>query len=117
MKPNGFVAAASMTSHTSIFMRSQSMASSFMRAMFTLRKMFSRSLVISATSGVLTGTTWSSALDHVVPVSTPEVAEMTKLLENIFRSVNIALMNELAMLCDRIDDFPHVDLHAVAEHG
>ena len=61
MKPNGLVAAASMTSHTSIFMRSQSMASSFMRAMFTLRKMFSSSLVISATSGVLTGTTWSSA--------------------------------------------------------
>ena len=45
---------------------------------------------------------FSPALDHVVPVSTPEVAEMTKLLENIFRSVNIALMNELAMLCDRM---------------
>jgi UDP-N-acetyl-D-glucosamine dehydrogenase len=46
---------------------------------------------------------YGPALDHVVPVSTPEVAEMTKLLENIFRSVNIALMNELAMLCDRMD--------------
>jgi UDP-N-acetyl-D-glucosamine dehydrogenase len=45
---------------------------------------------------------YGPALDHVVPVSTPEVAEMTKLLENIFRSVNIALMNELAMLCDRM---------------
>ena len=42
---------------------------------------------------------YGPALDNVVPVSTPEVAEMTKLLENIFRSVNIALMNELAMLC------------------
>ena len=42
------------------------------------------------------------AVDHVVPVSTPEVAEVSKLLENIFRSVNIALMNELAMLCDRM---------------
>ena len=42
------------------------------------------------------------ALDHLVPVTTPEVAEMTKLLENIFRSVNIALVNELAMLCDRL---------------
>ena len=41
--------------------------------------------------------------DHVVPVSTPEVAELTKLLENVFRSVNIALVNELAMLCDRMD--------------
>jgi len=38
----------------------------------------------------------------VVPVSSPEVAEMTKLLENIFRGVNIALVNELAMLCDRM---------------
>ena len=61
MKPKGLVAAASITSHTSTFMRSQSMASSFMRAMLTLRKMFSSSLVISATSGVLTGTRWSSA--------------------------------------------------------
>lgn len=39
---------------------------------------------------------------EVVPVSTPAVAEMEKLLENIFRSVNIALVNELAQLCDRI---------------
>lgn len=41
-------------------------------------------------------------IEKVVPVSTPEVAEMEKLLENIFRSVNIALVNELAQLCDRI---------------
>ncbi len=40
--------------------------------------------------------------EEVVPVSTPEVAELTKLLENIFRSVNIALVNEIAMLCDRM---------------
>jgi len=40
--------------------------------------------------------------DEIVPVSTPEVAELTKLLENIFRSVNIALVNEMAMLCDRM---------------
>jgi UDP-N-acetyl-D-glucosamine dehydrogenase len=40
--------------------------------------------------------------DHVVPVSTPEVAELSKLLENIFRSVNIALVNELAILADRM---------------
>ena len=39
----------------------------------------------------------------LVPVSTPEVAEMAKLLENIFRSVNIALVNELAILADRMD--------------
>ena len=45
---------------------------------------------------------YGAAIDGLVPVSTPEVAEMTKLLENIFRSVNIALVNELAMLCDRM---------------
>lgn len=41
-------------------------------------------------------------LSHVHKVSSPKVAEMEKLLENIFRSVNIALVNELAMLCDRM---------------
>lgn len=40
--------------------------------------------------------------DHVHPVSNPRVAEMEKLLENIYRSVNIALVNELAQLCDRV---------------
>jgi len=43
------------------------------------------------------------ALDTVHTVSTPEAAELTKLLENIYRSVNIALVNELAQLCDRMD--------------
>jgi len=38
----------------------------------------------------------------VVPVSCPEVAEMTKVFENVFRGVNIALVNELAQLCERI---------------
>lgn len=42
------------------------------------------------------------AVQTVVPVRSPQVAEMAKLLENIFRSVNIALVNELAQLCDRI---------------
>lgn len=41
-------------------------------------------------------------ISTVVPVSSPAVAEMEKLLENIFRSVNIALVNELAQLCDRL---------------
>jgi UDP-N-acetyl-D-glucosamine dehydrogenase len=41
--------------------------------------------------------------DEVLAVSTPEAAELSKLLENIFRSVNIALVNELAILCDRMD--------------
>ena len=46
---------------------------------------------------------YGTALDTVLPVSSPEAAELTKLLENIFRSVNIALVNELAQLCDRMD--------------
>ncbi|MAT39663.1 MAG: UDP-N-acetyl-D-glucosamine dehydrogenase [Ectothiorhodospiraceae bacterium] len=41
-------------------------------------------------------------IDEIVEVSNPKVAEMEKLLENIFRSVNIALVNEMAALCDRI---------------
>jgi UDP-N-acetyl-D-glucosamine dehydrogenase len=45
---------------------------------------------------------YSRALDTVHAVSSPEAAELTKLLENIFRSVNIALVNELAQLCDRM---------------
>jgi len=45
---------------------------------------------------------YGSAIETVHRVSSPEVAELTKLLENIFRSVNIALVNELAMLCDRM---------------
>ena len=62
---------------------------------------------------------YGAAVDHVVPVSTPEVAEMTKLLENIFRSVNIALMNELAMLCDRmkIDVWEVIDAAATKPFG
>ena len=46
---------------------------------------------------------YRAAVDTVHMVSTPEAAELTKLLENIFRSVNIALVNELAQLCDRMD--------------
>ena len=45
----------------------------------------------------------STFVDEVVQVSSPQVAEMSKLLENTFRSVNIALANELAMLCRRMD--------------
>jgi UDP-N-acetyl-D-glucosamine dehydrogenase len=57
--------------------------------------------------------------DHIVRVSTPEAAELTKLLENIFRSVNIALVNELAMLTDRmgIDIWEVVDAAATKPYG
>jgi UDP-N-acetyl-D-glucosamine dehydrogenase len=46
---------------------------------------------------------YSSALERVVPVSTARVAESCKLLENVFRSVNIALVNELKVIFDRMD--------------
>src|SRR6202140_3535284 len=57
--------------------------------------------------------------DHLVGVSTPEAAELTKLLENIFRSVNIALVNELAMLTDRmgIDIWEVVEAAATKPYG
>jgi len=45
---------------------------------------------------------YSEICDTVVVLSSPEAAELSKLLENIFRSVNIALVNELAQLCDRL---------------
>jgi UDP-N-acetyl-D-glucosamine dehydrogenase len=46
---------------------------------------------------------YRDAVDTIHTVSTPDAAELSKLLENIFRSVNIALVNELAQLCDRMD--------------
>jgi UDP-N-acetyl-D-glucosamine dehydrogenase len=45
---------------------------------------------------------YAQRLEQVVPVSSPQVAEMVKLLENTFRSVNIGLVNEIAMLCKRL---------------
>jgi UDP-N-acetyl-D-glucosamine dehydrogenase len=57
--------------------------------------------------------------DEIVRVSTPEAAEMAKLLENIFRSVNIALVNELAMLSERmgVDIWEVVDAAATKPYG
>ena len=62
---------------------------------------------------------YRSAVDDVHEVSSPEAAELTKLLENIFRSVNIALVNELAQLCDRmgIDVWEVVDAAATKPFG
>ena len=45
---------------------------------------------------------YQGAMDSVVPVASAEVAEMTKLLENTFRMVNIGLVNEIAIMCDRM---------------
>jgi UDP-N-acetyl-D-glucosamine dehydrogenase len=57
--------------------------------------------------------------DDIIPLSSPDAAEMTKLLENIFRSVNIALVNELAILADRmgIDIWEVVDAAATKPYG
>ncbi|MEA2455948.1 MAG: UDP-N-acetyl-D-glucosamine dehydrogenase [Thermoleophilaceae bacterium] len=62
---------------------------------------------------------YAEVCDEVVEVSTPEAAELTKLLENIFRSVNIALVNELAILCDRmgIDVWEVVEAAATKPYG
>src|SRR5579871_3574270 len=62
---------------------------------------------------------YGRAIDTVHRVSTPEAAELTKLLENTFRSVNIALVNELAILCDRmgIDIWEVVDAASTKPFG
>ncbi len=62
---------------------------------------------------------YGAAVDTIHRVSSPEAAELTKLLENIFRSVNIALVNELAQLCDRmgIDVWEVVDAAATKPFG
>ena len=52
---------------------------------------------------------YEPAIDTVVPVSSPKVAEMTKLLENIHRSVNIGLVNEMKIIADKMD----IDIHEV----
>jgi len=59
------------------------------------------------------------AVETVFAVSSPEAAELTKLLENIFRAVNIALVNELAQLCDRmnVDVWEVVDAAATKPFG
>jgi UDP-N-acetyl-D-glucosamine dehydrogenase len=58
---------------------------------------------INAASTKAAADLYRTSLDNVHEVSTADAAELTKLLENIFRSVNIALVNELAQLCDRMD--------------
>jgi UDP-N-acetyl-D-glucosamine dehydrogenase len=62
---------------------------------------------------------YEAVCDEIVSVSSPEAAELSKLLENIFRSVNIALVNELAMLCDRmeIDVWEVVEAAATKPYG
>jgi UDP-N-acetyl-D-glucosamine dehydrogenase len=62
---------------------------------------------------------YSQALDRVVPVSSTQVAEMVKLLENTFRMINIGLVNEMALMCDRmgIDVWEVIDAAATKPFG
>ena len=57
---------------------------------------------VNAESTELARALYSAAIDRIVPVSSTEVAEMVKLLENTFRAVNIGLVNEIALMCDRL---------------
>jgi len=57
---------------------------------------------------------YSQVAGEVVPVASPEIAEMTKLFENVFRSVNIALVNELAHLCERMNISVWQVIHAAS---
>jgi UDP-N-acetyl-D-glucosamine dehydrogenase len=71
-------------------------------------KRFTTSQIPKVVAGVTSSckkiatTLYGQVIQKVVPVSSPRVAELTKLLENIYRSVNIALVNELKMLSDRM---------------
>ena len=62
---------------------------------------------------------YAQALEKVVPVSSTQVAEMVKLLENTFRMINIGLVNELALMCDRmrIDVWEVIDAAATKPFG
>ncbi len=62
---------------------------------------------------------YSQIVDRVVPVSSPDAAEMTKLLENTFRAVNIGLVNEFALICERLglDVWEIIDAAATKPFG
>jgi UDP-N-acetyl-D-glucosamine dehydrogenase len=74
---------------------------------------------VNETSTEAAAALYGSAIDTIHRVSSPEAAELTKLLENIFRSVNIALVNELAQLCDRmgIDVWEVIDAASTKPFG
>jgi len=65
------------------------------------------------------GALYGSIIETIVPVSSPAAAEMTKLLENTFRAVNIALVNEIAIMCDRLglDVWEVIDAAATKPFG
>lgn len=57
---------------------------------------------------------YGTGVDNIVPVSSPTSAEMVKLLENTFRAVNIGLVNEIALMCDKLDIDVWEVIHAAA---
>jgi UDP-N-acetyl-D-glucosamine dehydrogenase len=62
---------------------------------------------------------YGACIDRVVPVSSPEAAELTKLLENTFRAVNIGMVNEMAIICDKlgVDVWEVIDAAATKPFG
>ena len=74
---------------------------------------------ITAACSEVAGVWYAQALQAVVPVSSAEVAEMAKLLENTFRMINIGLVNEMALMCDRlgVDVWEVIDAAATKPFG
>jgi len=74
---------------------------------------------VTSNCTILARTLYEQIVDRVIPVSSPKVAEMAKLLENIYRVVNIALVNELAILSDRmgIDIWEVIDAASTKPFG
>jgi UDP-N-acetyl-D-glucosamine dehydrogenase len=74
---------------------------------------------VDPVSGELASLFYAQAVDRVVPVSSARAAEMAKLLENTFRSVNIGLVNEIALMCDRLklDVWEVIDAAATKPFG
>jgi UDP-N-acetyl-D-glucosamine dehydrogenase len=62
---------------------------------------------------------YATCIDQIVPVTSPEAAELVKLLENTFRSVNIGLVNEMAIVCDKlgVDVWEVIDAAATKPFG
>lgn len=67
----------------------------------------------------LASSLYSFMVDNVMPVSSPKTAEMTKLLENIFRIVNVSMINEFALICDRlgVDVWEVIDAASTKPYG
>jgi UDP-N-acetyl-D-glucosamine dehydrogenase len=74
---------------------------------------------ITAACSEVAAALYGACIDSVVPVSSPEAAELTKLLENTFRSVNIAMVNEMAIVCDKlgVDVWEVIDAAATKPFG